>query len=153
LRSSPPEVSVVLPGVPTSVTAGIGHPLVDFRFSSTFSSTNEVVAHLVCRLPASALTLTDPTLAVLPRAVALLHPFECHRHPSLSFRCPSGYDRRPPPGLTFTSAALSRGQLGPAPLMGFRSLQRSTAQRIRFLSGDFHIPSRCVLRVLALSTP
>ena len=58
--------------------------------------------------PASALLLAELTPAVLRRAAALLHPFECHRHPSLSFRRPSGYDRRPPPGLISSSRSLAR---------------------------------------------
>lgn len=65
--------------------------------------------------PASALILTDLAPAVLPRAAALLHPFECHRHPSLSFRRPSGYDRIPPPGLIFSSSR-SRANCSARPL-------------------------------------
>jgi hypothetical protein len=80
--------------------------------------------------PASALALANLAPAVLPRAAALLHPFECHRHPSVGFRCPSGFlTGRPPPCIT-----VSR-RVRPAPLMGFRSLQRSRAQRIRSYPG------------------
>jgi hypothetical protein len=83
--------------------------------------------------PASALVLTNPALAVLPRAAVLLHPFECHCHPSVGFRCPSGFHRK-------TAAVLRRlfGGTCSAPLMGFRSLQRSPAQRIRLFQGFPH---------------
>jgi len=109
----------VLPGVPTSVTAGPDSPRGLSILFDVFIGERGRGSFGFRQLPASASTLTGPTPAVLPRFAALLHPFECHRHPSLRFRCPSGYDRKPPPGLTFASVALSREQLGPAPLMGF----------------------------------
>lgn len=99
---------MVLPGVPTNVSAGADLPSWTFDSLRRFVRRTRSWLIWVSPLPASASILADPTLAVLPRAAALLHPFECHRHPSLSFRCPSGYDRRPPPGLTFSSAPLSR---------------------------------------------
>jgi hypothetical protein len=138
----------VHPGVPTSVTAGADLPSWTFDSLRRFDRRARLWLIWASPPPASALVLADLAPAVLPRAAALLHPFECHRHPSLSFRCPSGYDRRPTPGLIFSCPPRERDVLGPAPLMGFCSLQRSSAQRIRFFPGDSHVPSRCVLRVL-----
>lgn len=93
----------MFPGVPTSVTAGADIPSWTYDSLRRFDRRTRSWLIWVLPPPASALILTDLTPAVLPRAAALLHPFECHRHPSLSFRHPSGYDRIPPPGLTFTS--------------------------------------------------
>jgi len=97
---------VVHPGVPTSVTAGADLP--SWTYDSLRRVDQRTRSWLIWVLPppASALILADPAPAVLPRAAGLLHPFECHRHPSLSFRRPSGYDRRPPPGLSLSSAPL-----------------------------------------------
>jgi hypothetical protein len=98
-------------------------PLDSDRPSWTFDSLRRFVRRTrlwliwVSPPPASASILADPTLAVLPRAAALLHPFECHRHPSLSFRRPSGYDRKPPPGLICSSTPLTR-QARPGPSHG-----------------------------------
>jgi hypothetical protein len=63
--------------------------------------------------PASALVLADLTPAVLPRAAALLHPFECHCHPSLGFRRPARFDRKsaavPSVYSTYSARPLSWG--------------------------------------------
>lgn len=99
-------------------------PLVSDIPSWTFDSLRRVDQRATSWLiwgsppPASALILANLAPAVLRRAAALLHPFECHRHPSLSFRRPSGYDRRPPPGLSFTSAPLLQAATRPGPSHG-----------------------------------
>jgi len=137
-----------LPAVPTNVTVGADNPRGLASPFDVFIGERGRGLFRNSPPPASALVLANSALAVLPRAAVLLHPFECHCHPSVGFGCPSGLspeDNR--------RASPSCDGLRSAPLMGFCSLQRSPAQRIRFLSRDFHIPSRCVLRVRALSTP
>jgi hypothetical protein len=63
--------------------------------------------------PASALVLANLAPAVLPRAAALLHPFECHCHPSLGFRRPARFDRKsaaaPSVYSTYSARPLSWG--------------------------------------------
>jgi len=129
MRLSPSEDRVVFPAVPTSVTVGADIPSWTYDYLRRFHQRTRSWLILVSPLPASALVFADSALTVLPRAAALLHPFECHRHPSLVLRRPSGYCRRP---AAVPSVVVVRRPLGSAPLMGFCSLQRSRAQRIRF---------------------
>lgn len=94
-------------------------PLVSDIPSWTFDSLRRVDRRATSWLiwvsppPASALVLADLAPAVLPRAAALLHPFECHCHPSLGFRRPSRFDRKsaavPSVCSTYSARPLSWG--------------------------------------------
>jgi hypothetical protein len=85
-----------------------GRTLVDLRHPPTFLIGERGRGlSWVSPPPASALALANLAPAVLPRAAALLHPFECHRHPSVGFRCPSGFYRK-------TAAVLRRPSTGSA---------------------------------------
>jgi hypothetical protein len=117
---SPPEDQVESPAVPTSVTAGADNPRRLPSPSDVFIGERGRGLFRASPPPASALVLANPALAVLPRAAVLLHPFECHCHPSVGFRCPSGHspeDR--PPCFTACSADSARPlSWGSAPSSG-----------------------------------
>jgi hypothetical protein len=80
--------------VPTGVTAGSDIPSWTYCTLRRLDRRTRSWLVRVSPPPASALALANLAPAVLPRAAALLHPLECHRHPSLGFRRPSGSDRK-----------------------------------------------------------
>lgn len=115
----------MFPAVPTSVTVGADIPSWTYDFLRRFHRRTRSWLILVSPPPASALVLADSALAVLPRAAALLHPFECHCHPSLVLRRPSGYCRRPA-AVPLVVSCSTTSRLGPSHGVSLPSAVAST---------------------------
>jgi hypothetical protein len=151
MRSSPSEV-VIRAGHPAArpgVTAEPASPLGVVRPFSVLSA-GEVAAYWILRalLRPRALASSGPWSFSSPTAPRVVS--EQGAHPLLGFHSPTGYCRSQP---QHREPFTRRLMIGAVPLLGFESLQRSPARRVRFTRWLPHHRHLASSGFFALPTP
>jgi hypothetical protein len=151
MRSSPSEVVLRAghPAARSGVTTEPASPLGVVRPFSVLS-VSEVAAYRIDRALLRPSALAGPGPWSFPSLAAPRVVSEFEAHPLLGFHSPTGFGRSLPQHREpFTRRLLA----GAVPLLGFQSLQRSPARRIRFPRWLPHHQHRAPSGFFALSTP